>query len=161
MTSTGVTAAAKSATAPAVPQHLNFIQEIELKGEQAIAEVKAGLTYLGKEAKIGVAWVEKEVPGSAGAIAVFFQGAEAEAANLAQKVEHGLGDQITAGGAEMETFMANLINGMGLSTNTKTGMKAIDASGIALAESIGKSLVSTALASIIAKLAPSAIALAL
>jgi hypothetical protein len=162
MTMTETVAAAPApapvAVAAAVPAHLDFLQQIEADGEAAVAKVKAGLTFLDKEAKIGVAWVEKEVPGSAGAIAAFFTAADTEAASLAAKAANGLGDEIKAGGDDMETFMANLIQALGLGTDETGKLKALDASGIALVESIGKSLVSTSLASIIAKLAPVAIA---
>lgn len=137
---------------------MNFIQTVEADAQIALADVKAGLTYLKTEGETIIAWVEKEVPGSAGAIATFLQGAEADAANLAKIAAHGLSGQIGAGGDAMETFLLNLIQASGFATNAQAGLKAIDASAVALIESIGKGLVSTALASLLAKLAPAVVA---
>lgn len=131
-----------------------IIQTVEADGAKALAEVKAGLTYIDDEAKGVIAWVEKEVPGSAGAIAVFLQGADTEAANLAKAAANGLSTQIAAGGADVETFLMNFINASGFSANAQSGLKALDASAVAFLEGIGKSLITTGLASILAKLAP-------
>jgi hypothetical protein len=133
---------------------MNFIQTVEADGAKALADVKAGLTFLEKEGATVIAWVEKEVPGAAGALAVFLQNAEADAAELAKIAANGLSTQITAGGDSMQTFLLNLIESSGFSTNAQAGLKAIDASAVALIETVAKGLVSTSLASLLAKLAP-------
>lgn len=136
---------------------MNFIQTVEADASKALAEVKAGLTYLEAEGKTIVAWVEKEVPGSAGAIAAFLTGAEADAAELARIAANGLSGQIAAGGDSMQTFLLNLIQASGLATNAQGSLKAIDVSAVALVQSIGQKLVSTGLASLLAKMAPAVV----
>ncbi|HEY5072051.1 MAG TPA: hypothetical protein VII63_08470 [Caulobacteraceae bacterium] len=135
---------------------MNFIATIEADGAAALAEVKAGLTYLEAEGKAVIAWVEKEVPGSAGAIAAFLTSAEADAASLARIAASGLSGQIAAGGDAMQTFLLNLVSSTGFGVNVQSGLKSIDAGAISLLESIGKGLVSTGLAALLAKLAPAA-----
>ncbi len=129
-----------------------IVQTIDADAAKALAEVKAGLTYLDDEAKKVVAWVEKEVPGSAGAIAVFMTDAEAEAAKLAAHAAGGLSGYITAGATDIETFLGDLLNATHI--DASGGLKAIDVSAVSLVESIAQGLVKTGLASILAKLAP-------
>jgi len=137
---------------------MDFIAEVEADAAKALAEVKAGLTFLEKEGATIIAWIEKEVPGSAGAIATFLQDAEADAADLAKIAANGLSAEISSGSDAMQTFLLNLIQASGFSANAQSGMKAIDASAVALILTIGKGLVSTGLAAILAKLAPAAAA---
>ena len=137
---------------------MDFLQTVETDAEDALTAVKNGLTYLKTEGEAIIAWVEKEVPASAGAIATFLQGAETDAAELAKIAASGLSTEITAGSDAMETFLLNLIQSTGLAANAQAGLKSIDASGVSLIQTIGQGLVSTGLASILAKLAPTAAA---
>ncbi len=134
--------------------NMDFIQTVEADAAKALAEVKAGLTYLEHEGATIIAWVEKDAPSAAGAIATFLQGAEASAASLATLAANGLSNEISAGGDAMQTFLLNLIQASGFAANAQAGLKTIDASAVALIESIGKNLVSTSLAALLAKIAP-------
>jgi hypothetical protein len=133
---------------------MDFIQTVEADAQKALAWVKTEVVYLQTEASTIMAWVEKEVPGSAGAIATFLQGAETDAASLAQIAANGLSTQISAGGDSMQTFLLNLIESSGFAKNAQSELSSIDASGVALIEKIAKGLVSTGLAQLLAKLAP-------
>lgn len=135
-----------------------LIANLQADEQKAIAFCKTELVHLKDEGAIILAWVEKEVPGSAGAVAVFLQLAEAEAADLAKHAGNGLSTQISAGGDEMQTLLMNFINASGFDVNVKGGLKALDASAVALLVSIFRGLVSTGLASILAKLGAAAIA---
>lgn len=137
---------------------MNFIDTVEADAQAALAEVKNGLTYLKTEGETIIAWVEKEVPGSAGAIATFLQGAEADAAQLAQIAAGGLSAEIGSGGDAMQTFILNFIQSSGLAKNAQGGLQSIDVSGVTLVETVLKGLVSTGLASILAKIAPAVLA---
>lgn len=133
---------------------MDLITAIESDAKIALADVKAGLTFLDTEAKTIIAWVEKEVPGSAGAIAVFLKGAEADAAELAKLAASGLSSQIGSGGDAMQTFILNLIQSTGLAKNAQGQLQSIDVSGVSLIQTILNGLVSTGLAQVLAKLAP-------
>ncbi len=133
---------------------MNFIQTVEADAQIALNFCKTELVHLRDEGQKVLAWVEKEVPDSAGGIAVFMQGAEGSAATLAKYAANGLSKQIANGGDSMETFLLNLIQDTHLADNAEGALKAIDVSGVALVESIATSLVKTGLASLLAKLAP-------
>jgi hypothetical protein len=132
----------------------NFLQTVEADAAKAVALVKSGLTFLDHEAQTLIAWVEKDVPGSTGAIASFLQAAEADAADLAKYAANGLGSQISNGLDDMQTLILNAIQSSGLATNAKGAVKALDVSAVALFHAIGPKLFSVGLAQVLAKLAP-------
>lgn len=131
----------------------DFIQEVDAEAQKAIAFVKAGLTYLETEGQTVMAWVEKEVPGSAGAIATFLQGAESDAAELAKIAASGLSAEIATGGDSMQTFILNLIQSTGMAKNASGSLSGIDVSAVSLIKTILDGLVSTGLAKVLAGLA--------
>jgi len=132
---------------------MNFIDELKADGEKALAFVKGGLTFIEHEGAVVIAWVEKEVPDAAPAIAQFLVRAEDAAAGLAKTAANGMEKQVSAGMDDMQTFLLNLIQSSGLSKNTQAGLASIDASAVALIEGIGIKLVQTALAALLAKMA--------
>lgn len=133
---------------------MNLFETIEADAKIAIDEVKKGLTFLEHEGEVILTWVEKEVPGAAGAIAVFLKEAEASASSLSKIGGNGLQSEIKNGLDDMETWLLNFINNSGLSKNTKAGLAAIDVSAVTLVQTIGKSAVDAALAGLLAKLTP-------
>lgn len=139
---------------------MNFVQTVEADAQAAIAAVKAGLTHLEDEGKAVLAWVEKECPSAAGAIAAFMKEADADAAELAKIAANGLSAEIAAGSDAMQTWLLNLIQATHIGTNAQGALKAIDVSAGALVKTIGQNLVSTGLAQILAKLATVAVAAA-
>jgi hypothetical protein len=98
-------------------------------------------------------------------MASFIQGAEADAATLTQLAGTGLNDAIAAGSADMETFIANLIQASGLvkvqnGQTATSALDALDVAGVSTLKTIGQSLVSTAIATVLGKLAPAVVAAA-
>jgi hypothetical protein len=144
---------------------MNFVQTAEADAEAILAKVKADLTFLKTEGEKAIAWVDKTVPGAQVAMAGFVKVAEADAATLTQLAGTGLNDAIAAGSADMQTFIANLIQSSGLvkveNGQAATGaLDALDVAGVGTLKTIGQSLVSTAIATVLAKLAPAAVAAA-
>lgn len=133
---------------------MNFLQTAEAKGQAAIAWCETELVHLKTEGEVLLAWVEKEVPSAKGAIAIFLQEAEADAAVLARASANGLGAKIGAAGDEVQTLLLNVIQATHLNSNAQSALKEIDVSGVALLSGIGKALISTGLATILSKLAP-------
>lgn len=140
---------------------MNFVQTVEADAQAVINEVKAGLTFLKTEGEAAIAWVDATVPGAQVAMAAFVRAAEADAASLVQIGGTGLSNAIAAGSADMETFIANLIQASGLvkvqNGQTATAeLDALDVAGVDTLKAIGQSLVSTAIATVLGKLAPAA-----
>jgi hypothetical protein len=140
---------------------MDFIQTVEADAQGVINAIKADLNYLKAEGAKVIAWVDRTAPGAQVAMANFVKAAEADAATLTQLAGTGLNDAIAAGSADMETFIANLIQASGLVKleNGKAAASALDAldvAGVGTLKSVGQSLVSTAIASVLGKLAPAA-----
>lgn len=142
---------------------MDFIQTVEADALAVINDVKAGLTFLKTEGAAAIAWVDRSVPGAQVAMANFVKEAEADALTLTTIGGQGLNNAIAAGSQDMETFIANLIQSSGLVKvqNGQTATEALDAldvAGVATLKSIGQSLVTTAIATVLGKLAPAALA---
>lgn len=135
----------------------DFLKSVETEAETIYAEVKSGLTYLEHEGQTVLAWIEREVPSAAPAIAAFLKGAEADAAELATYAANGLQSEIAAVLDGTQTQLLNLIQSTHLATNAQGALKAIDVSGVALVNSIAQKAVSVGLAQLLAKLAPMAV----
>lgn len=142
---------------------MDFIQTVERDAQAVIAAVKAELTFLKHEGEAVIAWVDRNVPGAQVAMAAFVKAAEADAATLTGLAGAGLNDAIAAGAADMETFIANLIQSSGLvklehGQTAANVLDALDVAGVGTLKTIGQSLVSTAIATVLGKLAPAAAA---
>jgi hypothetical protein len=138
---------------------MDFLQTVEADAQALIAKVKADLTFLKTEGEKVIAWVDKTIPGAQVAMAGFVQDAENDAAALTKLAGSGLNDAIAAGSQDMETFIANLIQSSGLvklqnGQAVTTTLDALDVSGVGTLKTIGQSLVSTAIATVLGKLAP-------
>lgn len=133
---------------------MNFLQTVAADGQIALDKVKSGLVFLEHEGHVVLAWVEKEAPSAAPAIAAFLLEAEDAAATLAKHGASGLQSEIGAGLDTMQTTLLNLIQSTHLATNSQGMLKTLDVSAVALLNVIGKSLVTTALAAILSKVAP-------
>jgi hypothetical protein len=144
---------------------MNIVQTLAADAATVIKDVQAGLTFLKTEGEKAIAWVDNTVPGAQVAMASFIQGAEADAATLTQLAGTGLNDAIAAGSADMETFIANLIQASGLvkvqnGQTATSALDALDVAGVSTLKTIGQSLVSTAIATVLGKLAPAVVATA-
>jgi hypothetical protein len=138
---------------------MDFLQTVEADAQTLIAKIKADLTFLKAEGAKAIAWVDKTIPGAQVAMAGFVEAAEADAAVLTKLAGAGLNDAIAAGAQDMQTLIASMIQSSGLvklqngQTITAT-LDALDVAGVSTLKTIGQSLVSTAIASVLGKLAP-------
>jgi hypothetical protein len=141
---------------------MNFVQTVESDAQTIVSDVKAGLKYLKTEGAAAIAWVEQTAPSAQAAMANFVKQADNDAATLTALAAQGLNNAIAAGAQDMETFMANLIQASGL-VKAPSGQTAaetldtLDVAGVSTLKTIGQSLVSTALAIVLSKLAPAAL----
>lgn len=145
---------------------MNIVQTVEADATTVVNDVKAGLTFLKTEGQAAINWVDSNVPGAQVAMAQFVQGAEADASTLTTLAGQGLNDAIAAGSQDMETFVANLIQATGLVKTTAgstaaTTLDQLDVAGVNTLKTIGQALVSTAITTILGKLAPAVVAAAI
>lgn len=138
----------------------DFITRVEQDAAAALAEVKSGLTFLETEGQAVLAWVEKEVPGASGAIALFMQEAETATADLARVAANGMSKEVSALVDELGTTLLNFISATHLNDTAKTGLKSIDVSAVALVKTVGQNAIASALAKVLGSLATAAIAAA-
>ena len=136
---------------------MNFVQTLQSAAATVIADVKAGLSFLQKEGSALIGWVDASIPGAQVAMANFVKAADADAAVLAQYAGTGLNDAIAALVPDLETTIANLISASGLVPKASTGATALDAldvTGVTTLQTIAQAAVSSALATVLSKLAP-------
>lgn len=142
---------------------MDFIQTAEADAQTVINDVKAGLDFLKTEGEKAIAWVDKTVPAAQVAMASFVKTADQDASTLVSLGAQGLNDAIAAAAPEMQTLIANLIQATGLvklenGQSVAQVLDALDVAGVGTVKTILQALVSTGLTSVLAKLAPAALA---
>lgn len=136
---------------------MDFLQTVEADGAAALAWCKTELTYLETEGAAVINWIEAKVPGSANAIGTFIKTAEEAAAEIAKVAANGLSTEVTALTSDMEAVLQRFLQSSGMSANLQNELNSVGISAVQLANTVGQSAVSVALANILAKLAAAAV----
>lgn len=132
---------------------MDIIKTIEADAAAAVHWVETEVVWLEDEAKTVMAWINKEAPGLAGALAALIKQGEQAAADLATYGANGLSTEIANGVDGMETFLLNLIQSSGLATNLKGELSGLNVSGAAFIQSAAQKMVSVGLVKVLSGLA--------
>lgn len=120
----------------------------------AWADIKAGVKYLETEGEKVINWVDTNVPGAQQAIQAFVIEADQDAAALAKAAANGLETAITAGGQDVETFIANLLQATNLTGAANGAAGKLSTASVGLLQTLLGQMVNVGLAKVLAAFAP-------
>jgi hypothetical protein len=119
----------------------------------AVEAITAGLKWFSAEAKLAIAWIDKNVPGAQTALAALFQAADTAAGALEAHASSGLADVVAGAVDEAGTTIANLISASGLDLASKAVLTAADVATVTAAQSIAHNALSVATAKLLGQAA--------
>jgi hypothetical protein len=131
---------------------------IAADAKAAISAITSGLKWFADEARVAIAWVDKNIPGAQQTLAALFQAADAAATTLEGHAAAGLADVVSGALQDAGSFLEGLIASSGLDLTTKTVLTAADVAAVTAAQSIAQNAVSVAAAKLLAAKAQSAAA---
>lgn len=114
------------------------------------------LKWFAAEAKLAIAWIDKEVPGAQTALAALFQAADQAAAALETHAATGLADLVAGAVDEAGGTVANLISASGLDLTSKAALTAADVATVTAAQAIAHNAISVATARLLGQAAGAA-----
>lgn len=117
--------------------------------EGFVSAVVKDLEYVGHEAELGIAWIDKSVPGAQQAFATFFQVADVAAQATLTASTGGLGSLASAAIDGAGSYLANLLSKAGIDMTAKTALSQADAAAILATHTIAQNAQSVALAKLL------------
>jgi hypothetical protein len=134
----------------------NLFSVVAADVKAAVDAITAGLKWFEGEAKLAIAWIDKNVPGAQTALATLFQVADAAATDLESHASTGLADIVAGAVDEAGGTVANLISASGLDLTSKAVLTAADVATVTAAQAIAHSAISVATAKLLGQAATAA-----
>jgi hypothetical protein len=134
----------------------NLFTVVAADVKAAVDAITGGLKWFENEAKLAIAWIDKNVPGAQTALATLFQAADAAATTLEAHASTGLADVVSGAVDEAGTTVANLISASGLDLTSKAELSAADVATVTAAQSIAHNAISVATAKLLGQAASAA-----
>ncbi|MEJ0065030.1 MAG: hypothetical protein WDM85_06000 [Caulobacteraceae bacterium] len=134
----------------------NLFSVVAADVKAAVDAVTAGLKWFEAEAKLAIAWIDKNIPGAQTALAALFQAADAAATTLESHAASGLADVVAGAVDEAGSTVANLISASGLDLTSKAVLAAADVATVTAAQSIAQNAIAVATAKLLGQAAGAA-----
>jgi hypothetical protein len=138
----------------------NLFTVIAADAEAAVHALTAGLKWFGDEARLAIAWVDRNIPGAQATLAALFKAADTAAASLESHAAAGFSDVVSTAIEGAGAYLASLIAGSGLDLTARRTLTAADVAAVTAAQSIAQGAISVAAARLLAETAQAAAAAA-